>query len=199
MILSISQYLQTGAVCFGFHSSMGRPSIGRLRVGRCVIKEYGSLAQSRGHSGGISGRGWPHRIDDPLSPLGDIEPKCRLHDTIKRLNRHHKDRIIHFRGDGTGEGVCWEYVIGPLLPFPICKNATRARRINGLVRAWRNERLRMSAANSFRAHLVAIGLILPPKSAQIGPRSAPDKAKDACHTVAVKIYTWDSIRKGNRE
>jgi hypothetical protein len=62
--------------------------------------------------------GWPHRIDDPLPPLDDIEPKCRLHDSIKRLNRHHKDRVIRFRGDGTGEGVCWEYVDVAALAIP---------------------------------------------------------------------------------
>jgi hypothetical protein len=58
--------------------------------------------------------GWPHRIDDPLRPDGDQHPKQRLHDTIKWLNRHHHHRLIRFRGDGTGEGVCWEYVDQPV-------------------------------------------------------------------------------------
>jgi hypothetical protein len=52
--------------------------------------------------------GWPPRIDDPLPPQGDMEPKRRLHDTIKSLNRRQKKRLIRFMGDGTGEGIRWE-------------------------------------------------------------------------------------------
>lgn len=51
---------------------------------------------------------WPPRIDDPLSPSPEIAPKRRLHDTIKCLNRNHHSHLIHFRGDGTGEGILWE-------------------------------------------------------------------------------------------
>jgi hypothetical protein len=54
--------------------------------------------------------GWPSRIFDPLRPRGNIDPKIRLHDTIKALNRHHVYRIIHFRGDGTGQAVGWFFV-----------------------------------------------------------------------------------------
>lgn len=53
-------------------------------------------------------KGWPPRIDDPL-PLADgIEPKQRLHDAIKLLNRG--QQIIHFGGDGAGRGVVWRAV-----------------------------------------------------------------------------------------
>jgi len=52
--------------------------------------------------------GWPARIDDPLPPISDVEPKRRLHDTIKSLNRHQKAKRIRFMGDGRGEGVLWE-------------------------------------------------------------------------------------------
>lgn len=49
--------------------------------------------------------GWPIRINDPL-PLDDgIEPRQRLHDAIKLLNRG--QRLIHFGGDDTGKGVVW--------------------------------------------------------------------------------------------
>lgn len=51
---------------------------------------------------------WPPRIDDPLSPHIDQDPKRRLSDTIKCLNRNQHQRLIRFRGDGTGEGVVWE-------------------------------------------------------------------------------------------
>lgn len=52
---------------------------------------------------------WPSRIDDPL-PIKSAEPKRRLSDTIKCLNRNQKSNLIRFRGDGTGEGVLWDVV-----------------------------------------------------------------------------------------
>lgn len=52
--------------------------------------------------------GWPERIDDPLPPQPEQDSKRRLADTIKCLNRKQANEIIHFRGDGTGEGVVWE-------------------------------------------------------------------------------------------
>ncbi|MCA9166647.1 MAG: hypothetical protein KDB23_03220 [Planctomycetales bacterium] len=51
--------------------------------------------------------GWPARIDDPLPPVAEVDPKRRLQDTIKSLNRCQKSRCIRFSGDGTGEGVLW--------------------------------------------------------------------------------------------
>jgi hypothetical protein len=51
--------------------------------------------------------GWPPRIDDPLPRQPDHDPKQRLHDTIKNLNRHQVHRLLAFTGDGTGEGVQW--------------------------------------------------------------------------------------------
>lgn len=51
--------------------------------------------------------GWPARIDDPLPPHPDQDTKRRLNDTIKCLNRKQENQLIHFRGDGTGEGVVW--------------------------------------------------------------------------------------------
>jgi hypothetical protein len=52
--------------------------------------------------------GWPVRIDDPLPPHAEQDSKRRLSDTIKCLNRKQMNELIHFRGDGTGEGVIWE-------------------------------------------------------------------------------------------
>lgn len=54
--------------------------------------------------------GWPPRIDDPLPPHAEQDSKRRLSDTIKCLNRKQSNSLIHFRGDGTGEGVVWEFV-----------------------------------------------------------------------------------------
>jgi hypothetical protein len=53
---------------------------------------------------------WAARIDDPLPQNLNQDPKQRLHDTIKCLNRNHKKRIIRFSGDGTGEGIRWVLV-----------------------------------------------------------------------------------------
>jgi hypothetical protein len=36
-------------------------------------------------------------------------PKVRLHDTIKALNRHQAPYLVHFKGDGTGTRIAWEY------------------------------------------------------------------------------------------
>ncbi|BBO35583.1 hypothetical protein [Lacipirellula parvula] len=53
---------------------------------------------------------WPQRIDDPLPPQTDQDPKRRLADTIKCLNRKQINRLLQFHGDGTGEGVIWEVI-----------------------------------------------------------------------------------------
>jgi hypothetical protein len=57
-------------------------------------------------------QGWASHIDDPL-PLGQGEDasdaKRRLHETIKNLNKNLPSHTLRFRGDGTGEGVTWEY------------------------------------------------------------------------------------------
>lgn len=52
--------------------------------------------------------GWPARIDDPLSPAPNLDPRRRLHDTIKALNRNQKRPLLRFMGDGSGEGIRWE-------------------------------------------------------------------------------------------
>jgi hypothetical protein len=53
--------------------------------------------------------GWPPRIDDPLPPQPEQDSKRRLHDTIKSLNRNQRQRLLRFKGDGTGEGARWEF------------------------------------------------------------------------------------------
>ncbi len=54
--------------------------------------------------------GWPAGVYDPLSPLPNHDPKQRLRDTIKNLNRHQNERLIQFAGDGSGERVLWEVI-----------------------------------------------------------------------------------------
>jgi hypothetical protein len=53
--------------------------------------------------------GWPSWLDDPLPRGGGTNPKVRLHDTIKDLNRRQRTALIQFRGDGSGTRVGWTF------------------------------------------------------------------------------------------
>lgn len=57
--------------------------------------------------------GWPPRIDDPLPPKDEINPKKRIQDAICRLNRAQKPHQVKFRGAGDGTGVRWEITVRP--------------------------------------------------------------------------------------
>ncbi len=64
---------------------------------------------------------WPAWFDDPLPRGKRANPKIRLHDTIKNLNRHQQSFLVHFQWDGSGSRVGWELLIGrasPELPQP---------------------------------------------------------------------------------
>jgi hypothetical protein len=39
-----------------------------------------------------------------------MDAKERLHSAIARLNKHQKNELIRFHGDGTGTGIIWELV-----------------------------------------------------------------------------------------
>jgi hypothetical protein len=125
MILSVLQHPQIAKYASA-SSPQWDAEYRELRVGRRVVKEYRvPCPNQEAILAAFQEEGWPHHIHDPLPPLGDIEPKCRLHDTIKRLNRHHKEWLIRFHGDGTGEGVCWEYVEAAVLAMPISAGPKR--------------------------------------------------------------------------
>ena len=82
-----------------------------LYMGQQVVKEY--RVRSPNQEAVLSAfeeEQWPHYIDDPLSPVGDQNPKQRLRDTIKCLNANQRNHLIRFRGDGTGERVRWELI-----------------------------------------------------------------------------------------
>ncbi|HEV3256737.1 MAG TPA: hypothetical protein VG013_07660 [Gemmataceae bacterium] len=82
-----------------------------LCVGRQVVKRYRRPAPNQvAILAALEEEGWPPRVDDPLPPLPDLEPKRRLSDAIQALNLHRESELIRFRGDGTGTGVCWERV-----------------------------------------------------------------------------------------
>jgi hypothetical protein len=56
--------------------------------------------------------GWPRSIDDPLPYSPGRRAKERLHATIRCLNANQANRLLRFRGDGTGERILWETVAG---------------------------------------------------------------------------------------
>ena len=83
----------------------------QLRVGQSVVKEFKVPAPNQETIlAAFQEENWPPRIDDPLPPEGDIEPKRRLHDTINSLNRNQKEPLLRFFGDGSGQGARWEFV-----------------------------------------------------------------------------------------
>ena len=82
----------------------------QLRVGKAIVKEYKVPASNQeAILAAFEEENWPPRIDDPLSPVPDQDPKRRLHDTINSLNRNQKQPLVRFLGDGSGQGVRWEF------------------------------------------------------------------------------------------
>lgn len=83
----------------------------QLRVAAEVVKEF-KLPSPNQETVlmAFEEEGWPPRIDDPLPPLAQLDPRRRLHDTIKALNRKQKSALLRFMGDGSGEGIRWEFI-----------------------------------------------------------------------------------------
>ena len=88
-----------------------KPDLKRLTFGVMLVKQYRHPAPNQELILGVfQEEGWPERIDDPLSPILDLEPKQRLHQAINGLNRHQRNRLLHFGGDGTGTGILWQSI-----------------------------------------------------------------------------------------
>lgn len=82
-----------------------------LRINGLIVKQFKVPAPNQEMVlAAFEEEHWPTRIDDPLPPQADQDPKRRLHDTIVSLNRSHKHRMLKFMGDGSGEGVRWSLV-----------------------------------------------------------------------------------------
>lgn len=83
-------------------------ALGVLSVGGRPVKRFRVPAPNQAAVlSAFEEEGWPPRIDDPLPPEANVDPKYRLRFTIGRLNHAQQSQGIHFFGDGTGEGVCW--------------------------------------------------------------------------------------------
>jgi hypothetical protein len=88
-----------------------------LRLGGWVVKKFQVPARNQELVlAAFQEECWPLRIDDPLPPVGEIEPKRRLHSTIQCLNRNQRTQLLHFCGDGTGRGIRWEMLSLDLEP-----------------------------------------------------------------------------------
>jgi hypothetical protein len=53
-------------------------------------------------------QGWPDAIDDPLPGHADQDRQERLHNTIRRLNKHQQEATIIFRRNGSGSRILWQ-------------------------------------------------------------------------------------------
>lgn len=85
-----------------------------LRVGSVVIKQFKWRASNQETIlTAFEEEEWPPRIDDPLPQDPEIDPKRRLNDAIKSLNRRQKTPILRFHGDGSGQGIYWELIAIP--------------------------------------------------------------------------------------
>ncbi len=74
-----------------------------------VVKQYRCRAANQeAILAAFQEENWPYVIDDPLAPLPEVLPKQRLNETIKALNAKQHCLLLRFRGDGTGQRVCWE-------------------------------------------------------------------------------------------
>jgi hypothetical protein len=88
-------------------------------LGGRIVKQFSQPAESQEIIlAAFQEQDWAERVDDPLPPRSGINAKRRLHDTICNLNRHQKEASIHFFGDGTGRGVCWQLKKGDWLRPP---------------------------------------------------------------------------------
>ena len=80
-----------------------------LRFGGKLVKRYKLPSKNQvAVLNSFEEDGWPARIDDPVKPLPGSDSRRRLNDTVKALNKNQKHKLLHFRSDGSGEGILWE-------------------------------------------------------------------------------------------
>jgi hypothetical protein len=85
------------------------PNRQELLLGRQVVKQFKVPAPNQEIVlSAFEEEGWPPRMDDPIPPHHEIDPKRRLHDTINSLNHCQKTALLRFLGDGSGKGIRWE-------------------------------------------------------------------------------------------
>lgn len=81
---------------------------GELSISDVVVKEFRWPAANQSLLlKAFQRQNWKTEIKDPLPRTRGINPKVRLHDTIKCLNRNHTYTIVRFHGNGDGTGVTY--------------------------------------------------------------------------------------------
>jgi hypothetical protein len=99
-----------GPHCCGLRPSWDE-SRRELRVGEALVKRFRVPARNQETILAVfQEEGWPAGIDDPLPADADVVPQLRLNSAIKRLNDNQLNRMIHFHGNGNGDGICWEII-----------------------------------------------------------------------------------------
>lgn len=82
-----------------------------LYVGTQIVKRYRQPAPCQVLVlSSFEELGWPPRIDDPLPMVTGHDQRERLREVIGHLNYRQRPRLIRFQGDGTGQGIIWDWV-----------------------------------------------------------------------------------------
>jgi hypothetical protein len=82
-----------------------------LRVGNAVVKHFRVPADNQELIlAAFEEEGWPVQLDDPLPPRPLLDAKRRLVEAIKRLNHHQMLPLLHFEGNGHGNGLVWSLI-----------------------------------------------------------------------------------------
>ena len=93
----------------------------QLSFDRLLVKQFRLPARNQeAVLSAFEEEGWPWSVYDPLPYLlGQRERiKERLRVTIRHLNANHRNRLIRFRGNGTGEAVLWEPIAASAIERP---------------------------------------------------------------------------------
>ena len=100
------------------------PTVRQLSYRGQVIKLFRTPAQNQeAVLEQFAVQGWPTRIESPFSASGSCTASRTLSDTIKCLNRYHRnENVLRFHGDGTGKGVVWMEV--PSSPVEVFADRT---------------------------------------------------------------------------
>ena len=142
-------------------------NVGVLSFGARIVKRFPRAARNQEIIlSAFEEEGWPPRIDDPLPPSRNVEPKRRLHDTIKWLNRDQEARVLAFLGDGTGEGVRWRSLVSGKLP--VSGNSAAPLRSRGV-------RLEPSRSNDWPRGVTAIRLFFGCRQPAISKAAPPSQ------------------------
>ena len=81
-----------------------------LWLGRGLVKKIRTSATNQERLlAAFQEENWPNCVYDPLPPVGDVDPKQRLLDTVRRLNGHQLSSRIHFLTTHHGEQVAWQH------------------------------------------------------------------------------------------